>query len=140
MLVAASRSFVEGLMRRKPLVFSLATVLLLVNTCFVLLSCGSATGTAQSQTRPTTTQSGGARMILVFAKTTGYRHASIKDGIAAIRRLAAEHQVGVDYTEDASVFTDVSLARYKSVVFLSTSGTLFNDDQRSAFERYIRAG
>ena len=110
-------------MRRKPLIFSLATVLLLANICFILLSCGS----AQSQTGQTATQSGGARMILVFAKTTGYRHASIKDGIAAIRKLAAEHQVGVDYSEDASVFTDASLARYKAVVFLSTSGTLFND-------------
>lgn len=123
-------------MHRKPLVFLLATVLLLANICFILLSCGS----AQSQTGQTTTASGGARMILVFAKTTGYRHASIKDGIAAIRKLAAEHQVGVDYSEDASAFTDASLARYKAVVFLSTSGTLFNDEQRAAFERYIRAG
>jgi type 1 glutamine amidotransferase len=123
-------------MHRKPLVFSLAVVLLLANICFILLSCGS----VQSQTGIISTVSGGARMILVFAKTTGYRHASIKDGIAAIRKLAAEHQVGVDYSEDASIFTDASLAHYKAVVFLSTSGTLFNDDQRAAFERYIHAG
>jgi type 1 glutamine amidotransferase len=79
-------------------------------------------------------------MILVFSKTSAYRHASIQDGIAAIRKLAAEHHVVVEFTEDASVFTDMNLARYKAVVFLSTSGTLFNDDERAAFERYIRAG
>src|SRR5689334_12334085 len=127
-------------MHRKPLVFSLAAVLLLANICFILFSCGSATGSTRSQTGQATTLSGGARMILVFSKTTGYRHASIKDGIAAIRKLAAEHQVGVDYSEDASVFTDANLTRYKAIVFLSTSGTLFNDEQRAAFERYIRAG
>lgn len=127
-------------MHRKPLMFSLATALLLLSTGLALLSCGAATDSAQSQAGRTTKLSGGAHMILVFTKTTGYRHASIKDGIAAIRKLAAEHQVGVDCAEDASVFTDVGLARYKAVVFLSTSGTLFNDDQRAAFERYIRAG
>jgi uncharacterized protein len=127
-------------MHRKLLVFSLAIVLLLANVCFILTGCNSVAGAAQSRAGQNTTHTGGARMILVFAKTTGYRHASIKDGLAAIRKLAAEHQVGVDYTEDASLFTDANLARYKAVVFLSTSGTLFDDEQRAAFERYIHAG
>ena len=56
--------------------------------------------------------------ILVFSRTTGFRHDSIPDGIAAIRTLGAEHGFTVDATEDAATFTDGSLARYKAVVFL----------------------
>lgn len=118
--------------------------LLLANClCFLLVvalglaACGASGGTTQTQT---SMHIGGTRMILVFSKTTGYRHASIKDGIVAIRKLAVEHQLGVDFTEDATVFTDENLKRYKAVIFLSTSGTLFNDEQRAAFERYIRSG
>lgn len=79
-------------------------------------------------------------MILVFTKTTGYRHASIQDGIVALRALATEHGIVASFTEDANAFTAENLAKYRAVVFLSTSGTLFNDGQRAAFEQYIRAG
>ena len=78
--------------------------------------------------------------ILVFSKTTGYRHDSIPDGIAAIRALGAEHGFSVDATEDASRFTDAGLARYQAVVFLSTTGDILDADQKAAFERYIRSG
>lgn len=79
-------------------------------------------------------------MILVFTKTTGYRHAAIQDGIVALRALAAEHKIGVAFTEDAAAFTAENLAKYRAVVFLNTTGTLFNEAQRAAFEQYIRAG
>jgi type 1 glutamine amidotransferase len=83
----------------------------------------------------------GARpVILVFSKTAGFRHDSIPDGIAAIQRLGEENGFDVDATEDASVFTDETLSRYQAVVFLLTTGTILNDDQKAAFERYIEAG
>jgi uncharacterized protein len=78
--------------------------------------------------------------LLVFSKTGGFRHASIKDGIAAIKKLAAEKAVAVDFTEDATLFTDANLARYNAVVFLLTSGEILDNDQQAAFERYIHAG
>ena len=39
-----------------------------------------------------------------------------------------------------SAFTDESLARYKAVVFLSTTGDVLNAAQEAAFERFIRRG
>src|SRR3954471_14234137 len=48
--------------------------------------------------------------ILIFSKTGAFRHASIPDGIAALRKLAAEKAITVDFSEDASLFTDASLA------------------------------
>ena len=78
--------------------------------------------------------------VLVFSKTTGFRHDSIADGIAAIKTLGADHGFSVDSTEDAARFTDAALARYKVVVFLSTTGDILDDGQKAAFERYIRSG
>jgi type 1 glutamine amidotransferase len=78
--------------------------------------------------------------VLVFSKTTGFRHDSIPDGIAAIRALGAEHGFRVDDTEDAGRFTEAVLAQYKVVVFLSTTGDILDQEQKAAFERYIRAG
>ncbi|GEM_PF-390603 len=77
---------------------------------------------------------------LVFSKTTGFRHDSIPDGIAAIRQLGQQNNFEVDATEDASVFNDSNLARYQTVVFLSTTGDVLDANQQSAFERYLRNG
>ena len=78
--------------------------------------------------------------VLVFSKTTGFRHDSIDEGIAAIRAMGRANEFQVDATEDAGVFRDSVLARYDTVVFLSTTGDPLNNIQQAAFERYIRAG
>jgi len=78
--------------------------------------------------------------VLVFSKTTGFRHDSIPHGIVTIKTLGAHHGFSVDSTEDATRFTDVELARYQVVVFLSTTGDILDDGQKAAFERYIRSG
>jgi type 1 glutamine amidotransferase len=78
--------------------------------------------------------------VLVFSKTTGFRHDSIPDGIAAIRALGAEHSFGVAETKDAGRFTGAILPQYKVVVFLSTTGDILDAEQRTVFERYIRSG
>jgi cytochrome c len=78
--------------------------------------------------------------VLVFSKTTGFRHDSIPDGLAAIRALGAQHGFSVDDSADAGSFTDATLAQYKVVVFLSTTGDILDADQKATFERYIRGG
>lgn len=82
-----------------------------------------------------------AYRVLVFSKTTGYRHGSIPDGIAAIQKLGRDHGFAVDTTEDSASFTDANLERYDAVVFLSTTGDpVTQPDEKAAFERYIQAG
>ena len=81
-----------------------------------------------------------SRRVLVFSKTAGFRHDSIPDGIAALRRLGAEQGFAVDATEDASVFDDARLAPYAAVVFLLTTGDVLDDGQQAAFQRYIEKG
>lgn len=78
--------------------------------------------------------------ILVFTKTTGFRHASIPVAVRAIRELGASRGLTVDTTEEGGAFTSSNLARYEAVVFLLTTGDVLTAGQQAAFERFIRAG
>lgn len=78
--------------------------------------------------------------ILVFSKTTLFRHASITNGVQAIRELGARNGFAVDSTEDARVFSPTNLSRYHAVVFLSTSGDILDNSQQLAFREYLELG
>jgi uncharacterized protein (TIGR03437 family) len=78
--------------------------------------------------------------VLVFSKTTGFRHDSIPDGIAAVRQLGQQNGFDVDVTEDTSTFNDNNLARYRTIIFLSTTGEVLNNAEQASFERFIRNG
>lgn len=112
--------------------------IILVCTLFALslVGCSAQAGSPQA----TATPGRSALHVLVFSKTTGFRHASIGDGIIALRQLASEHHASLDASEDAAVFTTANLARYQVVVFLSTTGTILDAGQKAAFVSYIHAG
>ena len=78
--------------------------------------------------------------VLVFSKTAGFRHDSIPAGIAMIEELGSALQFNVTATEDATRFTDESLAAYQVVIFLNTTGDLLNAEQEAAFEQFIQQG
>jgi uncharacterized protein len=78
--------------------------------------------------------------VLVFSKTAGYRHASIPDGVAAIKDLGARHGFRVDASEDSAVFGADALSRYRVVIFLNTTGDVLDKSQQTAFEDFIRRG
>jgi type 1 glutamine amidotransferase len=112
-----------------------------------LLRCGSAIAfvltalLGMSPDGSLAAESGDPRFtVLVFSKTTGFRHDSIPQGIAAIEALGAENGFAVDGTEDAAQFSDAVLARNKVVIFLSTTGDVLDTGEKLAFERYIRSG
>ena len=78
--------------------------------------------------------------VLVFSKTLLYRHASITNGIAAIRKLGAERGFLVDASEDSACISRTNLANYRAVVFLSTSGDILDERQQAAFRDYLEGG
>ncbi|HSR25460.1 MAG TPA: ThuA domain-containing protein [Candidatus Eisenbacteria bacterium] len=78
--------------------------------------------------------------VLVFSRTLGFRHDSIPDGVAALEALGREHGFGVDSTEDAGRFTPSNLARYRVVVFLSTTGEVLQGAERDALRGFVRGG
>ena len=78
--------------------------------------------------------------VLIYSKTNGYRHESIGAGIAAIKKLGAENNFNVDATEDSLYLTDANFKKYKTVIFLSTTGTVLGKDQETALQNFIHGG
>jgi cytochrome c len=82
----------------------------------------------------------GKPRVLIFSKTTGFRHSSIPNGKAAIQKLGEQNGFDVDTTENADLINEDSLKKYSAVIFLHTTGDLLNNVQEADFERYIQAG
>lgn len=78
--------------------------------------------------------------VLIFSKTAGFHHNSIKPGTAAIQLLGKQNGFDTDTTTDASKFTFDNLKQYAAVIFLSTTGDVLNDTQQTEFQKYIRSG
>ncbi len=80
--------------------------------------------------------------VLVFSRTTGFRHAdAIAAGRTEITAMGEAGNYNVDLTEDATRFSDAGLRPYEVVVFLNTDGEgILNGAQRNAFERWTQQG
>ena len=107
----------------------------LLSICFIIAACG--------QDNPNTEAAENAKMpelVLVFTKTSGYRHQSIEKGVQTFRELGRKNGFVALQTESSEDFTPQNLANYKLVVFLSTTLDVLNEQQQRAFENYIKDG
>lgn len=86
------------------------------------------------------TQLSAQERILIFSKTTGFRHESIEHGAEVLKQLASSNKMVADHTEDSGVFTDANLSKYDALIFLSTTGDILNESQKAAFVRFIQSG
>lgn len=80
------------------------------------------------------------RKILLFTKTSGYRHASITDGVELVLSSASGDDVVVDHTEDEAAFESSDLNQYDAIIWLQVSGDVLSEAGRLAFDNYLRAG
>lgn len=78
--------------------------------------------------------------VLVFTKTTGFRHKSIPKGVETVKRILQSEGIVAVHTEDADYFCADSLHQFGAVIFLSTTGNILNDEQKAAFQQFIRSG
>jgi glucose/arabinose dehydrogenase/PKD repeat protein len=84
----------------------------------------------------------GRYSVLVFSRTTGFRHTEAIDaGKAALQQMAEQEDFDVTLSEQAGDFTDHNLRGYDVIVFLNTDGEgILNAAQRTAFERWMQRG
>lgn len=82
------------------------------------------------------------RKILVFSRTTGFRHRSIPWGVEALQAIAKKSGAyTMDATEDPAVFTEDNLKQYDAIVFLNTTGDPVPDPAgRAAIENFVKSG
>jgi len=83
---------------------------------------------------------GGGFRVLLFSRTTGFRHDSIPTAIAALTELGATNGYTAEATEDPAAFTVDNLARFRVVVFLMTTGDPVDDAGQAAFESWMAGG
>jgi len=115
----------------------LRTVCVLIPMLLTLGGCGG----GRSPVSENTPLTEGEFKVLVYSRTSGFRHASIEFGQLAITQLGADNGFAVDLSEDPTVFNAQNLAQYAVVVWLNTTLTVLDtQEQRTAFEDYIAAG
>jgi type 1 glutamine amidotransferase len=78
--------------------------------------------------------------VLIFTKTNGFRHQSIEKGREVLTELMLTRNIQVDSTENADLFTIKNLKKYDALIFLNTTGDLFNETQQQALIKYIQDG
>lgn len=102
----------------------------------------TATVTPTDTPTPTATATATPRdlEVLLFTRTTGFRHPSIADAIRVMTSLPPQEGMVVTHTEDPSVFTDEQLARFDVIVFGSTTGDILDEAQQGVMERFIQGG
>lgn len=109
---------------------------------FAALACllCACTALTPDQPRIAAAQAAAPPRILVFTRTTGWRHDSIPVAVQTLRTLAQEAGLAVDHTEDPARFDAATLLRYRAVVFASTTGDVLDARQQAAFETFVRGG
>jgi type 1 glutamine amidotransferase len=79
--------------------------------------------------------------VLVFSKTSGYRHDSIPAGIRSIQSLADRtRHFTVTASEDASLFTSSNLDQYSVIILLQCIGDILDQPQLDALKHFVHAG
>lgn len=82
-----------------------------------------------------------APAVLIFSKTNGFRNdEQIEAANKALEAIAKRQGWSSYTTENAAVFNPAQLARFKAVVWNSTSGDVLTVQQRADFKAWLEAG
>ena len=104
----------------------------LLLTCFFIVAT-EANSTSEALTPIAKDQ------VIIFSKTSGFRHESIPNGISLVTTLAESEGLVAIATEDASIFTG-DLSEVATVVFLNTTGDVLNESEQAGMEAFIKGG
>lgn len=96
--------------------------------CFIL-TCFCTTSFAQKQFKA-----------LLVTTTKGWHHESLHAGVLAIQELAKKNFFDVELFENPNGFTDKYLEQFKVIIFLNTTGDIFDSAQQKTMERFIQSG
>lgn len=91
--------------------------------------------------RPTINLPTNQPAILVFSKTTAFRHGeSIEASKPVFAEVARRNGWFVYETEEGGVFNPEQLRQFKAVIFNNSTGRVLNDEQQQVLGQYVEAG
>lgn len=79
--------------------------------------------------------------VLLFSKTTGFRHGEAIDASKKMfAEMAKRNRWFLYETEEGGVFNAEQLAKFNVVIFNNSTGEVINDEQKKALEEYVENG
>src|SRR5438067_9441222 len=98
-------------------------------TVFFLLLFSFFAGTAQKQFKA-----------LIVTTTKGWHHESLHYGVVAIQELSKKNFFDAVLFENPNGFTDEYVKQFQVIIFLNTTGDIFDSAQQKVMERFIESG
>ncbi len=88
------------------------------------------------------------KRVLIFTKNglslngkKGYVHENISNSIKALQEICKLEKIETVASEDASLFTDETLAQFDAIIFSNANNEVFDtEEQKRSFQKYIRNG
>lgn len=78
--------------------------------------------------------------LLVFSKNEGFRHESLSSGVKMLFDQSEKQNWVITATKDANLFSEDILSGIDVVVMMNPSGDALNDQQKAAFEAFMKKG
>jgi len=78
--------------------------------------------------------------VLLVTTTRGWHHESLHAGVMALKEMGIKNFFDVVLWEDPKGFTDKYLEQFQAVIFLNTTGDIFDSTQQKVMERFIQSG
>lgn len=77
---------------------------------------------------------------LLVTTTRGWHHESLHSGVLALKEMGIKNFFDVVLWEDPNGFTDKYLEQFQVIIFLNTTGDIFDSTQQKVMERFIQSG
>lgn len=91
--------------------------------------------------KPTIQLPAGQPAVLVFSKTTAFRHGeSIEASKLIFEGIAKRNGWFIYQTEEGGIFNPEQLRQFKAVIFNNSTGRVLNEEQQHALSRYVEGG
>jgi type 1 glutamine amidotransferase len=79
----------------------------------------------------------GSFQMLVYSRTTAFRHDSIAQGKLMLQEIASEQGFQITETEVNDLITPEGLAQFEIVFFMNSTGDIFNQAEELAFQQWM---
>lgn len=78
--------------------------------------------------------------VLLVTATKGWHHESLHWGVVALKEMGVKNFFDVALLEDPKGFTDNYVKQFQVIIFLNTTGDIFDSAQQKVMERFIQSG
>jgi uncharacterized protein len=79
----------------------------------------------------------GSFKMLVYSRTTGFRHDSIAQGKTLLREIASEQGFEIVEAETNELITPEGLAQFEVMFFMNSTGDVFNQAEEAALQQWM---